>query len=96
MVKKFSTAKKSEYLILISKLLKNGFSLSDSINCLRLLDDEKGVFDLIYQDLQQGKMISQSLIHFNLPTVVYNQLIIAQNHGRLAQALEQTGILLQS
>lgn len=96
MGKKFSTAKKAEYLILISKLLKNGFSLSDSINCLRLLDDEKNVFDLVYRDLRQGKMISQSLIHFNLPTVIYNQLIIAQNHGKLAQALEQTGTLLQS
>lgn len=95
MAKKLTMAKKAEYLILISKLLKNGFSLGDSINCLRLLDDNVGVFELIYHDLRQGKMISQSLIHFNLPTVVYNQLIIAQDHGKLAQALEQTGILLQ-
>lgn len=96
MAKKFSTARKAEYLILISKLLKNGFSLSDAINCLRLLESEPEVFDLIYQDLRKGKMISESLIHFNLPTVVYNQLIIAQDHGKLAQALEQTGLLLQN
>ncbi|AUI70779.1 type II secretion system F family protein [Companilactobacillus alimentarius] len=94
--KKITNGKKSEHLLTISKLLKNGFSLSDAINCLRLLDDDQRIFFKIYQDLCQGKMISQALLHLDLPTVISNQLIIAQNHGKLAQALEQTGQLIQS
>ena len=94
--KKLSSARKAEYLLVISKLLKNGFSLSQSINCLRLLNDNDEMFKLIYQDLCSGKMISQSLKHLKLPTVVFNQLVISQQHGHLELALEQTGILLQN
>ncbi len=94
--KKINSSQQAEYLLIISKLLKNGFSLNESINCLRLLNEKNKVFEKIYNDLCHGKTISQSLLHLNLPTVVFNQLIIAQNHGRLGNALEQTGILLQN
>lgn len=39
MVKKLTLEQKAEALLIISKLLKNGFSLSQSIKCLRLLND---------------------------------------------------------
>ena len=94
--KKLKTSQQAEYLLIISKLLKNGFSLSQSINCLRLLDEDEKVFTKINRDLQSGAMISQSLKHLQLPTVIFNQLVIAQEHGNIAQALEQTGQLLQS
>ena len=94
--KKFSTSQKAEYLLIISKLLHNGFSLSESINCLRLLNDQNDTFEKIYNDLCRGQMISQSLQHLQLPTVIFNQLVIAQSHGHFEMALEQTGILLQS
>lgn len=41
-------------------------------------------------------MISQSLQHLHLPSVVFNQLVIAQDHGHLETALTQTGLLLQN
>ncbi len=94
--KKVPITKKSEYLLTISKLLQNGFSLSETINCLRLLNDQEKIFELIYQDLCHGKMISQALQHLHLPMVIYNQLVIAQNHGKLAQAMAQTGTLLNN
>jgi len=78
--KKIKTSQQAEYLLIISKLLKNGFSLSQSINCLRLLDDRQKIFEKINQDLQSGQMISQSLRHLQLPTVIFNQLVIAQEH----------------
>ena len=92
--KKIPITKKAEHLLTISKLLQNGFSLSETINCLRLLNDQEKIFERIYQDLCHGKMISQALRHLHLPTVIYNQLVIAQNHGKLAQAMAQTGALL--
>ncbi len=94
--KKIKTSQQAEYLLVISKLLKNGFSLSQSINCLRLLDEGNKIFENINRDLQSGAMISQSLHHLQLPAVIFNQLVIAQEHGNIAQALEQTGQLLQS
>ena len=94
--KKIKTSQQAEYLLIISKLLKNGFSLSQSINCLRLLDDRQKIFEKINQDLQSGQMISQSLRHLQLPTVIFNQLVIAQEHGNIALSLEQTGQLLKN
>lgn len=102
LIKNFSTAKKikrtqqAEYLLIISKLLRNGFSLSQSINCLRLLDSENKVLERINNDLHSGKMLSQALQHLQLPSVIYNQLIIAQEHGNIALAIEQTGQLMQT
>lgn len=96
LAKKLNSEQKAEYLLIISKLLKNGFSLSQSINCLRLLNNHCDVFKKIHQDLKMGKMISQSLKHLDLPTVIFNQLVIAQEHGKVEQALEQTGFLLQN
>lgn len=94
--KKIKVEQQAEYLLIISKLLRNGFSLSQSINCLRLLDKQNSVFEKVHQDLQVGKMISQALVHLELPTVIFNQLVIAQNHGKLDLALQQTGLFLQS
>lgn len=94
--KDFTASQKAEYLLIISKLLRNGFSLSESINCLRLLNTQNDIFEKIYKDLCSGQMISQSLQYLQLPTVVFNQLVIAQSHGHLETALEQTGTLLQS
>jgi len=96
MGKKITSAQQAEYLLIISKLLRNGFSLSQSINCLRLLNTKDKLFEKIQTDLKYGKMISQSLRHLQLPTVVFNQLVIAQNHGKIEMALEQTGQLLQT
>ncbi|MFH5812144.1 type II secretion system F family protein [Companilactobacillus sp. FL22-1] len=102
LINNFSTAKKikrtqqAEYLLIISKLLRNGFSLSQSINCLRLLDLENKVLERINNDLHSGKMLSQALQHLQLPSVIYNQLIIAQEHGNIALAIEQTGQLMQT
>ncbi|CAJ1194141.1 hypothetical protein CCLMGIMDO_CCLMGIMDO_01564 [Companilactobacillus crustorum] len=94
--KKLKSAQQAEYLLLISKLLRNGFSLSQSIKCLRLLNTQTSVFDKIHHDLKIGKMISQALSHLDLPAVIFNQLAIAQEHGKMALALQQTGLLLQS
>lgn len=96
MAKKIKSAQQAEYLLIISKLLRNGFSLSQSINCLRLLNTKDKLFEKIQTDLKYGKMISQSLRHLELPAVVFNQLVIAQDHGKIEMALEQTGLLLQS
>ncbi|MQS76887.1 type II secretion system F family protein [Companilactobacillus halodurans] len=94
--KRIKNSQKGEYLLLISKLLRNGFSLSQSINCLRLLNRNDILFEKIHHDLRYGAMISQSLRHLELPSVVFNQLVIAQDHGKFDLALEQTGILLKN
>lgn len=93
--KKLNSSQQADYLLTISKLLRNGFSLSQAINCLRLLENKTQIFEKINADLKNGKMISQSLQHLHLPTVVFNQLVIAQEHGKLELALEQTGQLLK-
>ena len=94
--KKINSKQQAQFLLTISKLLGNGFSLSQSINCLRLLENKHDVFEKIHQDLQNGAMISQALRHLQLPDVIFNQIVIAQNHGKIDQTLMQTGILLQS
>src|SRR5699024_4045572 len=94
--KKINSKQQAQFLLTISKLLGNGFSLSQSINCLRLLENKHDVFEKIHQDLQNGAMISQALRHLQLPDVIFNQIVIAQNDGKIDQTLMQTGILLQS
>ncbi|QCX25209.1 type II secretion system F family protein [Companilactobacillus futsaii] len=94
--KKLSSKQQADFLLIISKLLGNGFSLNQSINCLRLLENKHDVFEKIHQDLQNGAMISQALRHLQLPNVIFNQIVIAQNHGKIDQTLKQTGILLKS
>jgi len=94
--KKISDHQQAEYLLLLGKLIDNGFSLKQSINCLSLLRSKQKVFSYIYKDLQNGEMISYSLRHLNLPAAIYNQLIIAQTNGSLQKILIQSGILLQT
>lgn len=94
--KKINFSQQADYLTIISKLLRNGFSLSQSINCLCLLDGKNSIFEKINADLRAGKTISQALLHLQLPTVIFNQLAIAQDHGKFELALERTGILLKS
>ncbi|MFC6323030.1 type II secretion system F family protein [Companilactobacillus baiquanensis] len=93
--KKINDHKQAEYLLLLGKLIKNGFSLKQSVNCLRLISNDE-VFRKIYKDLQQGKTISFSLRHLDLPKAIYNQLIIAQTHGSLQKILMQSGLILQT
>lgn len=94
--KKISSSQQAEFLLIISKLLGNGFSLSQSINCLRLLENENDVFEKVHNALQNGEMISQALRYLQLPSVVFNQIVIAQDHGQIYQTLKQTGTLLKS
>jgi len=47
MAKKINSGQQAEYLLIISKLLRNGFSLSQSINCLRLLNTKNKLFEKI-------------------------------------------------
>ena len=93
---KLSTAQQAEVLLLISKLLKNGFSLNQALKCLKFLEQKPNIFNLIYQDLQNGTMLSTALRHLHLPLVVQNQLAIAQTSGRLQQTTQQCGQILQS
>jgi Type II secretory pathway, component PulF len=95
-VKKISTKQQSDYLLLLGKLIGNGFSLKQAINCLCLLDTNKKVFLNIYQDLEKGQLISYSLRHLQLPPVIFNQLIIAQSNGNLYQTLIQSGQVLKN
>ncbi|WP_225421009.1 type II secretion system F family protein [Companilactobacillus keshanensis] len=94
--KRISDQQQAEYLLLLGKLINNGFSLKQSINCLSLLRAKQKVFSYIYKDLQNGEMISYSLRHLNLPMAIYNQLIIAQTNGSLQKILIQSGLLLKT
>lgn len=94
-VDKISEDQQSQYLLLLGKLIKNGFSLKQSINCLRLISTKDKIFKKIYEDLQNGEMISSSLRHLNLPPSIYNQIIIAQTNGNLQKVLLQSGSILQ-
>lgn len=94
--KKIKSQKQAEYLLVLSRLTMNGFSIKQAINCLKILESKNKVFDLIYQDLKDGKMISDAMIHLQLPSVINNQLSIAQNNGGLQQTLFQSGMILQN
>ncbi|AKP68490.1 competence protein ComG [Companilactobacillus ginsenosidimutans] len=94
--KKMSCKEQAEFLLLIGKLMKNGFSLNQSIKCLMYLDKDNKVFANIYHDLQDGIMLSTALKHLNLPAVVQNQLVISQMNGGIQQTVIQCGNILKS
>ena len=94
--KKIGAKFQADYLLLIAKMMKNGFSLNQTVRCLTYLDKRDHIFESIYEDLQKGRMISQALRHLKLPQIVQNQLMIAQINGGLQQTLEQCGNILKS
>lgn len=94
--KKLKPQKQAEYLLVLSRLTMNGFSIKQAINCLKMLEDKNDIFDLIYQDLQMGEMIAHAMRHLKLPPVINNQLMIAQSNGGLQQTLFQSGMILQN
>lgn len=95
-VKKIKPQKQAEYLLVLSRLTMNGFSIKQAINCLKMLESKNSIFDAIYQDLQSGEMIAEAMKHLQLPPVINNQLSIAQNNGGLQQTLLQSGMILQN
>ncbi|WP_125707392.1 type II secretion system F family protein [Companilactobacillus zhongbaensis] len=85
----------ADYLLLISKLMKNGFSLNQAMRCLKFLDQDNQIYQKIYSDLEEGYMLSTSMKHLQLPLVVQNQLVISQMNGGLQQTVEQCGHILK-
>lgn len=86
----------ADYLLLIGKLLKNGFSLNQAMRCLMFLNQNEPIFQNIYQDLEAGFMLSTALRHLHLPPVVQNQLVISQVNGGLQQTVFQCGEVLKT
>ncbi|MCH4008740.1 type II secretion system F family protein [Companilactobacillus sp.] len=86
----------ADYLLLIGKLLKNGFSLNQAMRCLMILNQDEPIFKTIYQDLEAGFMLSTALRHLRLPPVVQNQLVISQVNGGLQQTVLQCGGVLKT
>lgn len=91
---KISVKQQADCLLIISKLLKNGFSLSQAIRCLQYVHGSAPIYHQIYQDLSSGYTLSASLRCLELPSVVQNQLFIAQVSGDLQVTIERCGILL--
>ncbi|WP_238333679.1 type II secretion system F family protein [Companilactobacillus mishanensis] len=93
---KITTKQQSDYLLLIGKLLQNGFSLNQAIKCMSYLDKSQDIFQNIYSDLQQGLMITQALRHLKLSPVIENQLVISQMNGGLQGTIVQCGAILKA
>ncbi|WP_125769258.1 hypothetical protein [Companilactobacillus furfuricola] len=70
LAKKISSSFQADYLLLISKLMKNGFSLNQAMRCLKFLDQDNQIYQKIYADLEEGYMLSTSMKHLQLPLVV--------------------------
>ncbi len=94
--KKIKSQKQAEYLIILSRLITNGFSIKQAINCLKMLETKSDIFNLIYRDLQNGKMIAEAMVHLKLPPIINNQLTIAQSNGGMQQTLLQSGMILKN
>ncbi len=76
--------------------MQNGFSIKHAISSMSLMNKQNSAFDKIYKDLQSGEMIAVAMRHLELPHVINNQLVIAQQNGRLQQTLFQSGMILQN
>lgn len=95
LAKKITSRFQADYLLLIAKLMKNGFSLNQAMRCLKFLDQDNQIYQKIYADLEEGYMLSTSMKHLQLPLVVQNQLVISQMNGGLQQTVEQCGQILK-
>lgn len=93
--KKINSKVQSDFLLLIGKLLENGFTLSQAIRCLQYVNQKDPLIEKIYRDLQSGIMLSNALIHLQLPPVIQNQLVIAQMNGGLQKTVVQSGLILK-
>jgi len=94
--KKISSKQQAEHLLILSRLMQNGFSIKHAISSMSLMNKKNLIFDKIYEDLQSGQMIAVAMRHLELPHVIHNQLVIAQQNGRLQQTLFQSGMILQN
>ncbi|MFZ2353164.1 competence type IV pilus assembly protein ComGB [Paucilactobacillus nenjiangensis] len=88
---KLSTNEQSKMFVLISDLLKVGFSLQQAITFLQtLLPKHENILQQVDEGLSQGQLFAQSLRPF-ISKDIYYQLVIAEKHGDLQDCIERLG-----
>ncbi|WP_164966343.1 type II secretion system F family protein [Companilactobacillus metriopterae] len=93
--KRVSANKKSEYLLTMSKLMKNGYSLLAAVRSLHIMTKDK-IFNLIEADLEQGNSVAFAMQRLELPLTMINQFFIAEQNGEIVKTFNQCGLLLSS
>lgn len=92
---KINKRKQSEIIYLLGKLLDNGFSLSNSIHCLKIKYTKlKPTFMKIEQGLASGQKLSTNLKLLQLSDMTIAQLELAEQNGLLKKVILQVGKLM--
>ncbi|MDO1605054.1 type II secretion system F family protein [Lactobacillus sp. YT155] len=80
----------------LGKLLENGFSLADSLFCLKLkYQSFRDVFNRFEKRLDNGEGLAKSFTAFRLSNLMISQLEIAEKNGLMKQSIKQIGELLK-
>lgn len=86
----------ADILFTLGKLLENGFSLADSLFCLKLkYQSFQDVFSRFERRLDNGEGLAKSFTAFRLSNLMISQLEIAEKNGLMRQTIKQIGELLK-
>lgn len=93
--KKWPLQIQGQFLIQLSELLEEGFSLNEAVQFMELLfDKQKADIHQLGQGLAEGSSLEESLHPFGFGQMVCSQLYLSQKHGSLMATLETSGKLL--
>lgn len=80
------------FLIKCSELLKEGFTMLETLQFLKLLmPKEKSVIDGMIRSLEKGKRFDECLQNVGFSEQVISQIFFSQEHGRFHQVLFMSG-----
>ncbi|MHC3377323.1 type II secretion system F family protein [Ligilactobacillus equi] len=91
---RWSARQQADFFQLLGQLLETGFSLQEALLASKeMLPRQAEDIILIIDDVSQGQILSRSLKAY-VGTVIFCQLQIAEQHGRLEESVIQIGKLL--
>ncbi|WNF37791.1 competence type IV pilus assembly protein ComGB [Bacillaceae bacterium IKA-2] len=93
----WSNLKKAEFLIRIGGLLKQGYTISESMELFLKYEKErvKPLLNYLLKDLKKGQTFSDALAVFQLPSNIISFVYFSEQYGNLAKGLIDSGQLLK-
>lgn len=93
---KWSAAMQSQFLLQLSELLKEGFSLHDALTFLAFIfEEQKESITKINQELAKGATFEYVMKEVGFSEMVCSQLYLSQQHGQFVETLFYIGDFLR-
>ncbi|RHW47306.1 hypothetical protein DS832_03920 [Bombilactobacillus bombi] len=92
---KLKLKQQATFLLILAKLLENGFSIEMALESMRLiLPDENPLLINLIQQLDKGQSLADTLALTGLSKTILSQITIADIHGNLIKCLRENAATL--